>query len=251
MRNIKLTIAYDGTNYHGFQVQARTKEPTIQGVLEERLTLLTKEEVKITGAGRTDAGVHARGQVVNFHTSANIPIQRFVQAVNSVMPVDIVALQAIEVPEDFHARFSAIGKVYSYTIYYSKIPSVFERYFSYQIPYHLDIDNMKKAAGFLIGEHDFSSFRASGSEVKSSIRKIERIDIDYHNPIIKLTFEADGFLYNMVRIITGTLIEIGRGKIAPEELKDIIAACDRDKAGPTAPAKGLCLEQVIYYADKF
>lgn len=246
MRNIKLTIQYDGTNYHGFQIQSIDKEPTIQGILEQKLTQITKEPIKIIGAGRTDAGVHAKGQVVNFYTNCQIPIERFVRAVNSVLPLDIVSTVAEEATEDFHACYSATGKQYTYTLYYSKIPPLFERDYTLFIPYKLDLSLMQQAANHLLGKHDFTSFRSSGSSVISSVRTLNKLDIIDESPIIKMTFQADGFLYNMVRIITGTLLQVGRGRITPNQVKQILEARNRKQAGPTALAKGLCLEQVIY-----
>lgn len=246
MRNIKLIIQYDGTNYHGFQVQAGTDVATVQGVLEEVLSQLTKEKIKVVGAGRTDAGVHARGQVVNFKTGCSIPIDRFTMAVNSLLPTDMVCSSAEEVADDFHASFSSQGKVYTYTLYNSQIPTVFDRHYTYHVPYKLDIPAMRAAAAELLGQHDFAAFRSAGFTVKTSIRTLRRIDIEEKTPLIRITFEADGFLYNMVRIITGTLIEAGRGKLTAAEVKRILESCDRKQAGSTVPPHGLCMERVLY-----
>lgn len=246
-RNVKLTVAYDGTDYYGFQDQNDPSLPTIQSRLEQAIAVVTKVSHRINGSGRTDAGVHALGQVVNFRTTASIPTDRFVPALNSVLPRDIVVTEAEEVPLDFHARFSAKRKTYRYWIETGKVPNVLRRRYSHFVSVPLNLDRLKQAAQRLVGEHDFASFQASGSNVKTTVRRIYRLDVT-SNPdgLIEIEVEANGFLYNMVRIIVGTLIEVGRGKLAPEEIDDILAARDRNAAGPTAPPQGLCLLRVDY-----
>lgn len=246
-RNVKLTVAYDGTNYYGFQDQSDPSLPTIQSRLEEAIALVTKTPHKINGAGRTDAGVHALGQVVNFRTSASIPTERFVPALNSVLPWDIVVVDAEEVPWDFHARYSAKRKTYRYWIDTGKVPHVLRRRYSYFVSTPLCLGRLREAAKRLVGEHDFASFQASGSSTKTTVRQIFRLDVSASDDgLITLEVEANGFLYNMVRIIVGTLIEVGRGKLSPSDMDAILAARDRKAAGPTAPPQGLCLVRVDY-----
>ncbi|MBO8129579.1 MAG: tRNA pseudouridine(38-40) synthase TruA [Peptococcaceae bacterium] len=247
MRNIKLTIAYDGTRYHGFQKQSGSGLPTIQATLEQYLTILAKDAVKVIGAGRTDAGVHARAQVVSFFLPARgIPTAKIVPALQGLLPGDIAAVAAEEVDQSFHARYSAVAKTYSYTIYHAPVPSPFWRLYSLYVPHHLSIDAMRRAARCLVGEHDFSSFQNTGRPVASATRTLFRADVEEDPPLVRLVFKGNGFLYQMVRIMTGTLLEIGRGKLLPEEMETIIKARDRRAAGPTAPAHGLCLEKVEY-----
>lgn len=246
MRNIKLIIEYDGTNYCGWQVQENG--PTIQGSLEKALYAVTGEKAAVNGSGRTDAGVHARGQVANFVTDSSIPGDRFTYALNNKLPRDIVIKESIEAASDFHARFSAIGKKYSYLIYNSKFPSALLRNYAYHVNYceRLDIDRIRKAAEAFIGTYDFSGFMATGSIVKDTVRTIYELSIEAEKDMLRFNFKGNGFLYNMVRIITGTLLYAGIGKIDPDEMKDIITSGDRTKAGITAPAHGLYLEEVYY-----
>lgn len=248
LRNIKLTIAYDGTNYHGFQEQRGTGLVTVQEVLEKCLSRLVGREVRVIGAGRTDAGVHARGQVVNFDACGwNIPTERIVLALNGMLPRDIAALKAEEVGPEFHARYSALAKIYRYTIYNSRIPSPFWRLYSHFVPRPLDVQAMARAAQRLVGTHDFASFQAAGSPVKHTVRTLFSADVCREGKeLVHLTFRGDGFLYNMVRIMVGTLIEVGLGKRDPDDIPAILAARDRTRAGPTAPPEGLCLERVEY-----
>ncbi|MDN5293350.1 MAG: tRNA pseudouridine38-40 synthase [Eubacteriales bacterium] len=244
--NIKLVLAYDGTNYHGFQKQSGTKLPTIQGILEEALRKLTREEIKVNGAGRTDAGVHARGQVVNFRTSARIPPARYVPALNGMLPPDIRVMAAEEVDESFHARYSARAKTYTYTIYNASLPDVFRRLYTWHVSVPLNVEAMRKGAAFLLGRHDFSAFQATGSSARNPVRHLMELTLTCQGPEICLTFTADGFLYNMVRNITGTLVEVGMGRRAPEEIAAILASRERRRAGICAPPQGLCLEKVYY-----
>lgn len=247
MRNIKVTIAYDGTNYHGFQEQRGTKYNTIQGVIEDRLSTLAKRTVQVIGAGRTDAGVHARGQVINFLAEEwPVPVERVPSALNSLLPRDIVALSAQEVPAAFHARFSAIAKEYRYTIYNGKWHSPFMRLYSYHIPRPLDIETMRKAAATLEGEHDFSAFRALGTPVKTTVRELYRTQVVKKGELIYIELHGSGFLYHMARMISGTLIRVGQGKISPVDVAGILASCNSHQGGPAAPARGLSLEKVYY-----
>lgn len=244
-RNIKVIIEYDGTHYHGFQRQTDDL-PTIQQVVENTLSVLLKHPVTVIGAGRTDAGVHARGQVINFSTDCRIPTDRIVLAMNSLLPGDIAAIKAEEVAPSFHAQFSAKSKVYRYHIYNSRIPSAFERLYSYHVPQMLDVEKMTQAAAFIVGEHDFTAFRAAGSTARTPVRNVMRLDIEHQPPHIYLTIEANGFLYNMVRIITGTLLYVGKGKLSPEDVRRMVQSGTREEAGPTVPPQGLCLMEVKY-----
>ncbi|MEW6662783.1 MAG: tRNA pseudouridine(38-40) synthase TruA [Bacillota bacterium] len=246
LRNIKLTLAYDGTAYHGWQVQSQHHEPTVQGSVEKALAVLTKEEVRIAGAGRTDAGVHALGQVASFLTRARIPIERFPAAINSVLPGDIVVTDAQEMPPDFHARFSARGKSYRYLIDNRLYPDPFWRNFALHHPYPLDVRAMEKAAEQFIGKYDWRGFCASGSGRTDFIRTVVESQIRLEDSRIVFEVTGDGFLYNMVRIMVGTLLLVGRGKIRPDSVRDIILSQERSNAGPTAPSHGLYLVKVIY-----
>lgn len=242
--NVKILLEYDGTNYNGWQRQKNAR--SIQEVLEEAISAITGEKIRVTGAGRTDAGVHAAGQVANFKTNTRIPVEKLPYAINSRLPVDIVVKEARMVSEEFHARLSAKAKVYSYTIYNAPFPSPLLRNYTYFFPLPLDMGAMKEAASQFVGLHDFSAFRASGSPVKSSVRQINRLEINRCQDLIKIEIEANGFLYNMVRIIAGTLLDAGLHKINPGEVASIIRSGDRDRAGKTLPPQGLCLLKVVY-----
>jgi len=247
MGNLKVTIAYDGTHYHGFQEQRGTRFQTIQGILEEGLSRLAKKEIRVIGAGRTDSGVHARGQVINFDPEGwPIPLERVAYALNSLLPRDIVVLESVEVPTAFHARFSAVAKTYRYTVYNGKLHSPFLRYFSYHIPQPLDVEAMQAGAHYLVGKHDFSAFRALGTPVKTTVRTLHEARVSRDGDLVYVDVRAEGFLYHMARMITGTLIRVGLGKINPEEVAGILASRDSIRGGPTAPARGLCLEKVEY-----
>lgn len=243
MRNIKLTIQYNGANYCGWQKQPDSLG--IQGTIEKAIYEITREEIKITGSGRTDAGVHAFGQVANFKTNTNIPAYRIPDAINSKLPKDISIINCEEVDEEFHSRYSAKGKRYRYLIHNSAYRSPIYKDISYHVKYDLDFDKMCKEAKSLIGTHDFKGFMSSGSSVSDTIRTIYDIELTKEGDLIILEIEGNGFLYNMVRIITGTLIDIGRGRIN-EGLEDIIKSKSRSKCGHTAPAHGLFLKKVDY-----
>jgi len=244
MKNIKLIVEYDGTNYSGWQKQ--NNNITVQGTLEEILSELTKEKIEIIGCSRTDSKVHARKYVCNFQTNSTIPSDKFKEALNVKLPCDIAILESSEVPLSFHARYDCIGKKYSYTILERSVKATIDRNFTYQCKYDLDIEIMQEATKHFIGTHDFSAFKNSGSSVKTSIRNITELKVEKLGNYIKIYASADGFLYNMVRIIVGTLVDVGTNKIKPETIIDIINSKDRSEAGKTAPPQGLCLEEVYY-----
>lgn len=244
-RNIKIVLEYDGTNYSGWQKQKNTTK-TIQGVLEESLSKVNKGPVGLIGAGRTDAGVHALGQVANFFINVNIPTDRIPRALNRLIPADISCKTAEEVEPGFHARYDAKGKIYRYRILNQRRGSVFKRNYVYHYIHPLDYQLMLKAAGYFEGTHDFASFQSTGSSVQDTVRTIDLLKIINKETEIWIEIKGNGFLYNMVRIIVGTLIEVGMGKIAHNELKGIIESGKREKAGFTAPAQGLTLLEVFY-----
>jgi tRNA pseudouridine38-40 synthase len=266
MQNIRLTVGYEGTNYRGWQRQTMIQDPgsriqkkTIQGILEEALSKITKERIRVIGAGRTDAGVHALGQAANFKTTSKMTPEEFRKALNSMLPKDIAIKNAQRVKERFHAQFDAKNKHYRYIIYQGSTPSPFLRNYILYIPCKLNLKAMKEGAKYLIGRHNFSSFRLSGSSAKTSIRAITKLSITSQSDMryaicdmrkngrtIFINVEADGFLYGMVRSIVGTLIEVGRGKISPSRVKKILKAHNRRLAGPTASARGLYLIKVRY-----
>ena len=245
MRNIKLLIEYDGANYQGWQVQP--KGPTIQGVIEEKLALLTGETIHLIGSGRTDAGVHALGQIAHFKTKSKMDIRSIQRALNSLLPHDIVIQRAEEVEEDFHDRKHSQSKVYEYQILNRNLRSVFHRGHAWHLPQELDLKEMKKATQKLLGEHDFSSFRSVGSPTRTAVRRVTRAEWrKSRDGLLRFEIEANGFLKQMVRAIIGTLVEVGKGKISSEEFQRILDSKDRKRAGPTAPAHGLFLKEVKY-----
>ncbi|HTZ11812.1 MAG TPA: tRNA pseudouridine(38-40) synthase TruA [Candidatus Margulisiibacteriota bacterium] len=246
MSNLKLEIEYDGTDYCGWQAQRSVRFKSIQEVIEKALQKILREKVKLIASGRTDAGVHALGQVANFKTSARIKPDKLMRGLNALLPDDIRVCRVQEVGPDFHSRFQARSKVYRYTILNRKAPSAFSRNTVYFYPYPLDIKLMQKEARALVGRHNFKSFQTSGSKERASVRTIKRLKISKEGERIIFEIEADGFLYNMVRNIVGTLIETGRGRLSKGSLKKILSALDRRLAGPTAAAKGLCLLKVKY-----
>jgi tRNA pseudouridine38-40 synthase len=245
MRNIRLLIEYNGSNYQGWQVQL--KGLTIQGMIEEKLTLITGEVIHLIGSGRTDSGVHAFGQVANFKTKSKLDVHSVQRALNSLLPPDIVIQRAEEVEEDFHARRESKSKVYEYRILNQDIRSAFRHEYAWHIPQKLDLEEMRKATQILIGEHDFSSFRSVGSPTRTTIRRIIRTEWKRDREgLIRFEIEANGFLKQMVRALVGTLVEVGRGKIDSEEFQKILDSKNRREAGPTAPAHGLFLKEVKY-----
>ncbi len=244
MRNIKLTIAYDGTCYHGWQIQPNVE--TIQGTIERNLAQITGETVRLVASGRTDTGVHAMGQVAHFKTHSSLDVLSFLRGLNSLLPEDILVKDVEEVDEAFHARFSAKGKVYEYRIFNGELPSPFHRHFSWFVPAKLDLASMREAAIKLKGSHDFSSFCSTGSDHLSHIREIYTIDVGIRRDLIIIGVEATAFLKQMVRNIVGTLVEVGRRKLTPSQFGDILEARDRRRAGIAAPAQGLFLVRVNY-----
>ena len=244
MRNIKLTIEYDGTSYGGWQKQKNNR--TIQQCIEEAIRLLIGEEVELIGSSRTDAGVHAKGMVANFITNSQIPADKFREAINTKLPDDIGIIKSEEVDKNFHSRYDSKGKTYCYTLVnrYEKV--CIGRNYVYQVRDELNYNLMKEAAKYFLGKHDFKAFKTNGSSVKTSVRTISGLELELKDDVIKIFVSADGFLYNMVRIIVGTLIEVGKGKIKPEDIESIIKNGDRSKAGPCVPPNGLVLEKVFY-----
>lgn len=243
-RHIKATLQYDGTGFAGFQIQGG--RPTIQLEVERALSSVAGHCVRITGAGRTDAGVHALGQVISFQVNGSIPTERIAEAANSRLPRSIVMWDAVEVEPGFHPRYAATSKVYSYSVWRAMVRSPFLRNYAYHCAQALEINNMIEAAACLEGTHDFRAFRASGSSVKTTVRTVYRLGITQGGPLLRFVVEADGFLYNMVRIMVGSLLEVGRGRLSPADLAKALDDGERGCLGPTAPAHGLCLEQVKY-----
>lgn len=245
MQNYKLTIQYDGTRYNGWQRQGNT-DNTIQGKLNEIIGKYLGEEVDIAGSGRTDAGVHAYGQVVNFKTKKCFDKEKFLVEMNSYLPQDIRILKVEAVDERFHARLSAVSKTYEYVIDNGIVADVFGRKYACRIEQPLDIEKMRTAAGLLIGTHDYISFCGNKKFKKSSVRTVTDIIIKENDGKVVIAFTGDGFLQNMVRIMAGTLIEVGLGKREPDSMTDILKAKDRTAAGMMAPAEGLFLKEVRY-----
>jgi len=245
VRNFKIVLQYEGTRYQGWQKQVST-DNTIQGKLEALLSKMCDAKVEIQGAGRTDSGVHAYGQVANFHADTEMTEDEILEYINRYLPEDIAVLSCKKVPERFHARLNAKGKVYRYRIWNSADKPVFERRFVHQVPEELDMEAMKRAAGFLTGTHDFQSFTSAKKGKKSTVRTVERIDMERVGRELQFTFRGDGFLYHMVRIMMGTLIEIGLGIRKAEEIPDVLAAKDRSRSGHLIPGKGLALMEVTY-----
>lgn len=243
MRNIKLTIQYNGENYCGWQKQ--NDSLGIQGTIEQAIKEITKEDIKINGSGRTDAGVHALGQVANFNTDCKIPVDKIPNALNSKLPEDIAIINAEEKELGFHSRHCAKRKRYRYMIYNSPYRSPIYDKISYFVKYDLDFEKMKEEAQSWIGTHDFKGFMSSGSSVVNTVRTIYDIEISKQENLITIEVEGNGFLYNMVRILVGTLVDIGRGRIDTDMLS-IIRSKTRSMAGHTAPAHGLFLKKVDY-----
>jgi len=246
MRNIKLILEYDGTNYHGWQSQQGSGMPTIQDALEEAIRKLTKENIRTVSSGRTDAGVHALGHVANFPTESRIPAEAWAPALNSLLPADIRILSSEEAPADFHARFSARAKQYQYLVLARRAPSALRRNHVWHVDRKLNLAAMRRAAGALVGKHDFSSFRSAGCSAKTPVRKMTRLTIRKKGDCVEFTLEADAFLMHMARNIVGTLVEAGLGRLTSDDVKRILRSRDRTKAGGIAPARGLYLVSVFY-----
>jgi tRNA pseudouridine38-40 synthase len=244
MRNIKLIIEYDGANYAGWQVQPNG--PSIQETLQDAISAITREpDVKINGSGRTDAGVHAAAQVANFQTDTAIPAAALVHAINTKLPEDIAVVAAEDAPGDFHARYSARSKTYRYSILNRPVRGPLDRRRCGYVRAPLDTAAMRAAAEHIVGEHDFAAFQ-SKPDGKPSVRTVTRLEVIDDAPHIHIEVSANGFLYNMVRAITGTLIEVGLGRRSADGIAELIASRDRSAAGPTAPPQGLCLMEVEY-----
>ena len=244
MRNLKFTMSYDGTNYHGFQIQK--EDITIERALKDGVFKLTKEDVDIIGCGRTDAGVHAICYTFNFKTNSSIPCDKFPVALNTVTPPDISILTCTEADENFHSRFSAKNKTYKYIISTAKIKNPFYNRFAYHYKIPLDVEKMILAKKFIEGTHDFKCFMAQGSPIIDTVRTIYNIGIIVKDEFIEIEVCGNGFLYNMVRIIVGTLLNVGNGKLNPDDIKKIILNKNRELAGMTVPAHGLFLKEVVY-----
>lgn len=243
-RNIRLMIEYEGTAYAGWQVQENAV--SIQQIIEEAIRAVTGEKSRLTGSGRTDSGVHARGQVANFFTHSKIPAERLGYALNASLPADIRIVKASEADLSFHARYHAKKKEYRYTLHTGPHGTALDRRICVHVRGPLDMEAVKKATGYLTGTHDFAAFRGAGSGVKTTVRSIYRAEWTGEGDKLFFDIVGNGFLYNMVRIIVGTLLEVGRGKRPPEDMVHLLAPAKRDDAGPTAPAKGLCLTRVYY-----
>lgn len=247
MRRIKLTVAYDGTDYCGWQIQPNGI--TIESVLNQALTRLTGEKVTVTGASRTDAGVHAQGNVAVFDTASTIPPERFVYAVNRLLPDDVVVVCSEEVPAGWHPRYQDSVKTYEYRIINRRMPDPVRRRDTWFVSYPLDADRMQQAARYLEGEHDFRSFCSVHTETKTTVRTIFSADVKRDGDLVTLQIKGNGFLYNMVRIIAGTLADVGRGFYEPAAVREMLEAKDREKAGATAPPQGLILMGIEYGRD--
>lgn len=244
MSTIKLTIEYDGTAYAGWQRQPQ--QPTIQAALENALTHITQQKISLLAAGRTDAGVHARGQVASFQSEKLIPVHKWALALNNFLPHDISVLSSELVPETFHARYSAKEKVYEYRIYRHSSRPAMDRNRVWHLPYDLDVHSIRQAMSYLLGRHDFTSFQGSGSSTLNPHCVISQFSLSSDGMTDIIRIQANRFLKQMVRAIVGTLTEVGRHKRSPDSLPDILLAKDRRTAGETAPPQGLCLVQVLY-----
>lgn len=245
MKNYKIIIQYDGTRYKGWQVQKAT-EMTIQGKIQDVLTAMTGQEVEVIGSGRTDAGVHAYGQVANFHVPEHFDAQEILEYLNHYLPMDIAVLSIEEVEERFHARYQAVSKTYMYRIHTSNVPNVFERKYMYTYTEPLDMERMKKAASLMLGTHDFAAFCGNKKMKKSMVRTVTDITFVQTANEIAISYTGDGFLQNMIRIMTGTLIEVGNGTKEPEDILRILESKTRENAGYTVPPEGLILKEVVY-----
>lgn len=244
-RNIRLLLEYDGSRYHGWQRQKG--DLSIQQVIEEALECLTREKLPLIGSGRTDAGVHALGQVANFRTNSTIPLKAFHEGLNSMLPYDIAVLEAKEVPAEFHARKSALSKTYEYRILNRPSRSPLHHHYGWWLAVRLDLEAMAAAAALLLGEHDFAAFRASGSGNRNPVRRIFSAGWQTHpGGWLRFTITGNGFLRGMVRSLVGTMVEVGKGKASPKLLAELLESGERRLAGPTAPGQGLYLVKVVY-----
>ena len=245
MTNFRLTIEYDGRRYSGWQRQGNT-DNTIQGKIEQILSRMTGHAVEINGAGRTDAGVHARAQVANVKIRTDKTAQEIQELLNHYLPQDIAVTACEQAPERFHARLNAKGKHYRYRLCDGGVPDVFARQYVCAWEQRLDVDAMQQAAQYFIGKKDFAAVRSVGTPVKSTVREIFTCSVDAVGALVRIRVSADGFLYNMVRAISGTLLYAGQGKFRPEDIARILASCDREQAGPTLPPQGLYMTRLWY-----
>ncbi len=244
MRRIVLTISYDGTSFFGYQVQGSLR--TVQKVLEDALFTITGEKIKTTASGRTDSGVHALGQVVHFDTNSIIPAGKFKDVLNSVLDKDLRILKSKQAKSDFHARYDAKSKIYKYTIYNGDVENPLTSRYTAFYPYKIDFSKIEDAIKEIVGTNDFKCFLASGSQVQNTVRTIEYIKVTKKGKTVTFTIKGNGFLYNMVRIIVGTLLEVSQGRLTTKNVKDAINLKDRKLSGKTMPASGLCLYKVYY-----
>lgn len=244
MKRVKLVVAYDGTNYHGWQVQ--DNGITIEEVLNRTISELVQEDIKVIGASRTDAGVHACGNVAVFDTESRIPGDKFSFALNQRLPEDIRIQESCEVDADFHPRYADTVKTYEYNILNRRFELPSKRLYAAFCYYPMNIERMNQAAAYLVGEHDFKSFCSAGAQVQTTVRTIYAVNVTKEDDMVHIRITGNGFLYNMVRIIAGTLMQVGTGLMEPEQVKEILEARDRSKAGPTAVAKGLTLVKIRY-----
>lgn len=242
--NLKLTLKYDGTAYHGWQRQPNGI--TVQEVLEDTLEKVFKEKIVVTGCSRTDAGVHAKMHVSNFNGETSIPVHKIPLVLNQFLPNDIRATECSIEDDFFNARYDTVEKTYRYRILNCEHNDPFLARYVWHYPTKLDVEKMKVAAGYMVGERDFTAFMASGSSAKTTVRNLKRVEVEKDGNLITITATANGFLYNMVRIIVGTLVYVGNGKLTGEEVKDILLSKDRRLGGVTAPPQGLILEEVVY-----
>ncbi|MGP6145823.1 tRNA pseudouridine(38-40) synthase TruA [Jeotgalibaca sp. A122] len=245
MRNIKMTIEYDGTRYLGWQ-RLGDSDKTIQGKIENILSNMTNSEIEIVGSGRTDAGTHANGQVANFKTDSTMTLPAMQEHLNRHLPRDIVVKEMQEVPERFHARYHAVSKQYSYHVWNNEVPSAFQRHFSYHVPEKLDLDLMNQAGQKFVGRHDFLGFSSLKKSKKSTVRTIESVTLQKEGNILHFAFVGEGFLYNQVRIMMGTILEIGAGRMTLNDIDAVFTSGIRSEAGMTVPAQGLFLDEVYY-----
>ena len=247
-RNVKLVLAYDGTDFAGWQRQKNA--PTVQQTLEDSIEQVTGERISVVGAGRTDAGVHALGQVANFHTSSRLSVAELHRALNAVLSPAVAVLEAEEADPDFHARYWATGKHYRYVIHNGPVRPVLERHTVLHLRAHLNLARIRRAARLLVGEYDFAAFTTHARSKDNTVRRVEELSIRRNGERILVDTKGNGFLYNMVRAIVGTLLEVGRGRLPVEAMTEILASGDRRRAGPTAPAQGLCLMSVRYPSER-
>lgn len=243
-KTFKLTLEYDGTNYCGFQRQKN--RPTIQSQVEEALEKVCHQHVAIVSSGRTDSGVHARGHVISFTLNTQLSCANLLKGLNSHLPRDIAVVKVVRGPGSFHAQYSAKRKIYRYEVYNAPVMSPLKRFYAYHYPYELCVADMRAAAEYVTGTHDFRSFAAKNKEKENTIRTIKSIHVMKKGNSVFFTFEGDGFLYNMVRVLVGTLLHVGRGKMCPQEIETVLSSLRREHAGPTVPGHGLVLMRVIY-----